>query len=72
MQQTIIYLMRFPGGENEGAGTAPENEQVKPANQQPDATEAPKKKGVLGKLRDALKDWSNDDQMDQQIDDATP
>jgi hypothetical protein len=72
MQQTVIYLMRCPGGENEGTGTDPKNEEVKPADQQPDGTAAPKKKGVLGKLRDALKDWSNDDQMDQQIDDATP
>ena len=72
MQQTSIYLMRFPDGENEGGGTAPENEEVKAGDQQPDASGKPKEKGFIGKLRDALKDWSNGDQKDQEIDDATP
>ena len=72
MQQTSIYLMRFPGGENEGGGSAPENEEVKAGDQQPDATGKPKEKGFIAKIKDALKDWSNGDQKDQEIDDATP
>ena len=72
MQQTSIYLMRFPGGENEGGGSASENEEVKAADLQPEASVKPKEKGFMGKIRDALKDWSNGDQKDQEIDDATP
>lgn len=72
MQQTSIYLMRFPGGENEGGGSASENEEVKAADLQPDAAGTAKKKGFIDKIKDALKDWSNGDQKDQEIDDATP
>jgi hypothetical protein len=72
MQQTFIALMRCPGGENEGGGTDPKNNEVKPDDQQSDTADIPKKKGLLSKLKEALKDWSNDDQLDQQIDDATP
>jgi hypothetical protein len=72
MQQTFIFLMRFPGGENEGGGTEPKNEEVKAGTQQPDTTEQPKQKGFFAKVKDALKEWSNDDQLDQEIDDATP
>lgn len=72
MQQTSIYLMRFPGGENEGGGAAPENEEVKAGDMHPDASGKPKEKGFIDKIRDALKDWSNGDQKDQEIDDATP
>jgi hypothetical protein len=73
MQQKFISLLQWPGGENEGGGTESENEQVKATDLQPGATEAPKeKKGFIDKIKDALKDWSNDDQQDQAIDDATP
>ena len=73
MQQTFISLMRFPGGESEGGSTEPKNEDVKADDLQPDTTDAaPKEKGIIGKLKDALKEWSNDDQQEQDIDDATP
>jgi hypothetical protein len=72
IMQTVVYLMRYPGGENEGGGTAPENEETKAGDQNPDAAEKPKQKGFIDKVKDALKEWSNDDQLDQEIDDATP
>ena len=72
MQQTFIVLLRWPGGENEGTGTDPKNEEIKTDDLQPDTAGTPKQKGILGKLKDALQDWSNEDQQEQDIDDATP
>jgi hypothetical protein len=72
MQQTFIAVMRLPGGENEGGGTDPKNEEVKTDDLQPGTTDAPQEKGFIDKVKDALKDWSNDDQQEQDIDDATP
>ena len=73
MQQTFMSLLHWPGGENEGGGTEPENEQINPTDLQPDATGVPaEKKGFIDKIKDALKDWSNDDQQEQDEDDATP
>jgi hypothetical protein len=70
--QTFISLLRCPGGENEGGGTDQKNEEVKSGNEQSGAADKPKEKGFIDKVKDALRDWSNDDKMDQQIDDATP
>ena len=70
--QTFISLLRCPGGENEGGGTDPKNEEVKADDLQPDTTEKPKEKGFIGKVREALRDWSNGDQKDQDDDDKTP
>ncbi len=72
MQQKFISLMRWPGGENDGGSSAPKNEEIKTDDMQPDATEIPHEKGFIEKVKDALKEWSNDDEQDQQIDDATP
>jgi hypothetical protein len=73
MQHTFISFLRCPGGENEGGGTDPKNEEVKAGDLQPDATDTPhEKKGFIDKVKDALRDWSNDDQQDQAIDDTTP
>lgn len=72
MQHTFFYFMYCPGGENEGGGTAPENEEVKAGDEQTDTSDKPKHKGFIEKVKDALKDWSNDDQREQDIDDATP
>ena len=72
MQHSFISFMYCPGGENEGGGTASDNESAKAADQQPEATDKPKEKGFIDKVKDALREWSNDDQQDQQIDDTTP
>jgi hypothetical protein len=74
MQHTFISFLRYPGGENEGGGTEPNNEEVKAGDQQPDSADGThhEKKGFIDKVKDALRDWSNDDQQDQAIDDATP
>lgn len=72
MQQKFISLMRWPGGEDEGGSTEPKNEEVKADEIQPGAIDKPHEKGFFEKVKDALKDWSNDDEQDQQVDDATP
>ncbi|MFM6924867.1 MAG: hypothetical protein ACKOU7_05145 [Ferruginibacter sp.] len=72
MLQTFISFRYCPGGENEGGGTAPQNEQANAGDQQPDSTDKPKHKGFIEKVKDALKEWSNEDQLEQDIDDATP
>ncbi len=66
--QKKIFL-RSPGGEHEGSSTpANENNEVdktwveKPAEQKP--------KGFFSKIKEALRDWSNQDQADQQFDDT--
>jgi len=71
MQQKNIALMYCPGGENEGGGTDPKNEEAKGTDPQP-AADKPKEKGFIDKVKDALRDWSNDDQQEQIADDSTP
>jgi hypothetical protein len=72
MHQTFISLMRSPGGEDEGGSIDPKNEEVKADDLQADATDKPQEKGFIGKIKEALREWSNDDQKDQDEDDATP
>ena len=72
MLQTFISLMYYPGGENEGGGTDSKNEEAQADDQLQDASAKPKQKGFMEKVKDALKDWSNEDQREQDIDDATP
>lgn len=72
MHQTFISLLRCPGGENEGGSIDPKNEEVKADDLQGDALDKPKEKGFITKVKEALRDWSNDDQKDQDEDDATP
>ncbi len=72
MHQTFIFLMRSPGGEDEGGSIDPKTEEIKADNLQAEPTDKPKEKGFIGKVREALRDWSNGDQKDQDEDDATP
>jgi hypothetical protein len=72
MQQKFISFMRCPGDENEGGGTDPKIDEIKAGDLQPEAADKPKQKGIIDKVKDALREWSNDDQQDQDIDDATP
>ena len=70
--QTFISLLRCPGGDNEGGGTDQKNEEVNADELHPDTTDKPKEKGFIAKVREALRDWSNGDQKDQDDDDTTP
>jgi hypothetical protein len=72
MQQKFFSLMRWPGGENEGGVPDSKNEALKADDAQPEATDKSTDKGFIGKVKDALREWSNNDQQEQDIDDATP
>lgn len=65
------FLKRTPGEGNLGSGT---DKDKKNADQQlPDLQEGDsEKKPLVEKIHDALQEWSNDDQRDQEFDDTRP
>jgi isochorismate synthase EntC len=67
----FIKIMYSPGGENESSNSASNNKD----DQGKDSKGAPEKKEeehktVVQKIKDALKDWSNKDEADQEFDDT--
>ncbi len=75
MAQIRIIFLYSPGGENEGGNMASYNpgdnetldeklSDTKEVNNE--------KKPLSDKIHDALQDWSNDDQRDQEFDDTRP
>ena len=69
------FFMRSPGNENESGNISPDNsEETKIEDQfSADTKEKSKeKKSVFKKIHDALQDWSNGDQREQEIDDKRP
>lgn len=72
----MIHLRKFiysPGGENESSNnTSNSNEDQKGSSPQtPENKEEGKEhKTVIQKLKEALKDWSNKDERDQEFDDT--
>ena len=70
VKNPFIYI---PGGENENGGAAPndKNEQEKEKIETPDVKEETEEEKPLGeKIKEALQDWSNKDQADQNFDDT--
>ncbi len=74
MIQSAKIFMRSPGGENEGANITANNDDDKKTDQQSSHSkeENNKKKPFFKKIKDALQEWSNNDQREQQIDDTRP
>lgn len=74
MIQFNNFLIWSPGGENEGGGITGNNSDNKRdlAEKSADAEEDNEKKLFLKKVQDALQDWSNDDQREQDFDDTRP
>lgn len=67
--------MHSPGGENEGSNINANNKVDKNFldEKSPEAKEENnEKKPFLEKVHDALQDWSNDDQREQEYDDTRP
>ena len=65
------FFMRSPGGENEGGNNSDDAGKEENKNEnaaQPE--EKPHEKGILGKIKEALRDWSEKDQQDQAFDDT--
>ena len=70
VKNPFIY---FPGGENENGGAIPDDktEQEKEAIENPVVKEETEEEKPLGeKIKEALQDWSNKDQADQDFDDT--
>ncbi|MDB5247368.1 MAG: hypothetical protein JWQ40_1762 [Segetibacter sp.] len=68
MVQSKSFFMFSPGGENEDGGIPGTNEPEEVIGQEQEAH----KKTFSEKVHDALQDWSNDDQADQDFDDTQP
>jgi hypothetical protein len=72
----MIQLQKFiyhPGGTDESGNAAPDNS----GNQQPTDASHPEKKEdgkeqktVIQKIKEALQDWSDKDEQDQEFDDT--
>jgi hypothetical protein len=71
MLQSFNLFMRFPGGENEGGGIS-ENSVPKPEDAVSPELPKEEEKGFIDKVKDALQDWSTEDQAEQDLDDVTP
>ncbi|MCP9749416.1 hypothetical protein [Ferruginibacter sp. HRS2-29] len=72
MLQSFSFFKRFPGGENEGGGAASKNQAAQSTDSTSDKTPKEGEKGFIDKVKDALQDWSNEDQAEQDLDDRTP
>lgn len=72
MLQSSSFFKRFPGGENETGGGPAENPAAQPTDPALDKTPKEGEKGFIDKVKDALQDWSNEDQAEQDLDDRTP
>jgi hypothetical protein len=69
MKVQTIFFMRSPGGENEGNTNASNNNSD--AEKLENETKLKEgEKGFFGKIKDALRDWSADDQAQQEFDDT--
>jgi len=71
----MIHLQKFlytPGGENESGTDASDNNKDKTANSplSSEINENNEEKPVIEKIREALQDWSNKDEADQEFDDT--
>lgn len=73
MEQFKSLFMFCPGGENEG-GNIPANNNVveKSDSLHSSAAKEGEELSLSEKIHEALQDWSNDDQRDQDIDDSRP
>lgn len=71
---TKDFFLRTPGDDFGTGGISPdENDIEKKDKEQPDIKEeGHEKKPFMEKVREALQDWSNDDQADTAYDDTHP
>ena len=66
---TYKIFLYAPGGENEsGSASADNDENVKDESGQIPESKEPKT--VIQKIKEALHDWSNKDEQDQEFDDT--
>ncbi len=72
---TMIFIQNFlytPGGENESGTDASHNNEDKAENSPlpSEINDDNEDKPVVEKIKEALQDWSNKDQADQEFDDT--
>ena len=73
MLQSRKLFTYSPEGQNEGGSTSANSNDKKNENSKSsDVKEEDKEKPFFEKVHDALQDWSNDDQRDQEFDDTRP
>ena len=73
MLRSKNFFKYSPDGQNEGGNIPGNNSDEKNENTKSSVLkEEDKEKPFIGKVRDALQDWSNDDQRDQEFDDTRP
>ena len=73
MVQSKNFFKYSPDHQNEGGNVSGNSNDKKNENSKSsNAKEENKKKPFFEKVHDALQDWSNDDQRDQEFDDTRP
>ncbi len=61
----------YPGGENESkAANTDQNAAVNPEKNPSEKIENEEHKSIAEKIKEALQDWSNKDELDQEFDDT--
>ena len=74
MEHFKQFIMRDPGGDNEGSSAGEYDNDKKTGNEESSNLKegTREKKSFSEKIHDALQEWSNDDQQDQEFDDTRP
>ena len=75
MIQYNNFFMRSPEGENDGGNISQSDNDKKSSTTKDSSNEKEvetEKKPLMEKIHDALQDWSNEDQREQDFDDTRP
>lgn len=68
--KNFIKIIYSPGGENESGNSASDNKEDQQEDAQKTSVNKEEHKTVVQKIKDALRDWSNKDEADQEFDDT--
>ncbi len=68
--KNFIKIIYSPGGENESGNNASEKKEDQQEDVQKTPVNKEEHKTVVQKIKDALRDWSNKDEADQEYDDT--
>lgn len=66
------FFMHSPGGENEEGSSLSNDSNNKTSENESLKEQSTEEKPFMEKVHDALQDWSNDDQAEQDFDDTQP
>ncbi len=68
--KNFIKIIYSPGGENESGNSASDNKEDQQEDAQKTSVNKEEHKTVVQKIKEALRDWSNKDEADQEFDDT--